>query len=89
MNKDSSLKNIYYFIPVLLLTAAAGIAPFIEAFQTSFFHDIYGQKTFAGLENYFFLRQDSGFRLSVNITALWSVGSALLSVFTGFISLHQ
>ncbi len=85
MNKNSLLKNIYYFIPVLLLTAAAGIAPFIEAFQTSFYHDIYGQKTFAGLENYFFLRQDSGFRLSVNITALWSIGSALLSVFTGFI----
>ena len=85
MNKDRSLKNISYIIPALLLVAAAGIAPLIEAFQTSFFHDIYGQKTFAGLENYFFLREDGGFRLSLNITALWSAGSAVLSIFIGFI----
>ncbi len=76
--------QVYFIIPVLLVTAAAGISPFIEALTTSFFSDIYGNRTFTGLENFRYLRNDAGFGYSLNITTFWAVSATVLSLFAGF-----
>lgn len=80
-----NVKNIF-IIPVLLVIAAAGISPFIEALSTSFFHDIYGTKTFAALDNFKYLLSDAGFKYSLNITSLWALTSTLLTLFIGFLT---
>ena len=84
MNNNFKVKA-YFIIPALLIIAAAGISPFFEAFSTSFFHDIYGQRTFAGLDNFQYLGADAGFKYSLNITAVWAVLSTIFSIFFGFI----
>ena len=75
----------YFIIPALLIVAAAGISPFFEALTTSFFNDIYGIRSFAGLDNFRYLRGDAGFGYSLNITTVWAISSTFLSLFTGFI----
>ena len=76
----------FFIIPVLLIIAAAGVSPFFEALTTSFFHDVYGDRTFAGLDNFKYLVSDSGFKYSLNITAVWAVTGTILSIFCGFIT---
>ena len=86
MNNRNDGAKWYFIIPVLLVIAGAGIAPFFEAVSTSFFHDIFGVRNFAGFDNYRYLSSDSGFRYSLNITALWAAASTLLGLFFGFIT---
>ena len=85
MSKHSLNIKIYFIVPALLIIAVAGISPFFEALSTSFFHDVYGVRTFAGLDNFRYLSEDSGFSYSLNITAVWAVSSTLLSLFFSFI----
>ena len=85
MNRRNFKVNWYFIIPALLIIAAAGISPFIEALTTSLFHDVYGTRTFAGLDNFKYLSSDSGFGYSLNITAVWALLSCVLSIFFGFI----
>ena len=85
MSKQHLNIKFYFIIPALLVLAAAGISPFFEALSTSFFHDIYGVRTFAGLDNFRYLGEDSGFSYSLNITAVWAVSSTLLSLFFSFV----
>lgn len=86
MNKLSFKINWYFIIPALLIIAVAGISPFFEALTTSFFHDVYGSRSFAGLDNFRYLSSDAGFGYSLNITAVWALLSCVLSIFFGFIT---
>ncbi|MBI9106133.1 MAG: ABC transporter permease subunit [Spirochaetales bacterium] len=85
MNRKYFKINWYFIIPALLIIAAAGISPFFEALTTSLFHDVYGNRTFAGFDNFKYLGSDSGFGFSLNITALWALLSSAGSIFFGFI----
>ena len=86
MSRNHFNVKLLFIIPALLIITAAGISPFFEAFATSFFHDIFGVRTFAGLDNFKYLLSDSGFRYSLNITALWAVLSTILTLAFGFIT---
>ncbi|MBI9103570.1 MAG: ABC transporter permease subunit [Spirochaetales bacterium] len=72
-------------IPILLLILLIGIAPFITAFGDSFFHDYYGERSFAGLENFRFILGDTAFTYSLNITVIWALLNVVLSLFFGFL----
>ncbi|MDC7228074.1 MAG: ABC transporter permease subunit [Spirochaetales bacterium] len=85
MSRTNFNVKIYFIIPALLVIAVAGISPFFEALSTSFFHDIYGIRSFAGLDNFRYLGDDAGFSYSLNITAVWAVSSTLLSLLFSFI----
>lgn len=71
-------------VPVLLVLLCIGLSPFLFALLTSFSHDIYGERSFAGLDNYLYLTSDRGFRYSLSITAAWSIVTTLLSLTIAF-----
>ena len=71
-------------VPVILVLIFIGLSPFLFALVTSFSHDIYGERSFAGLENYIYLTSDKGFRYSLSITAAWSIITTLLSLTIAF-----
>lgn len=71
-------------VPVVFLLLVIGLSPFLFAFITSFTHDIYGERSFAGLDNYIFLTTDKGFRYSLSITAAWSIITTLLTLSIAF-----
>lgn len=72
-------------LPLIILVLFIGLAPFGNAVYTSFFHDVYGQREYAGLDNFRFLLSDPAFLYSLNITILWAVTSTLLSLTLGFL----
>ena len=67
-------------LPAALIVAAAGVAPFAEAVVTSFFHDIYGQRSPAGFDNYRYLLSDRGFSYSLRISLVWALGNTVLGL---------
>jgi ABC-type glycerol-3-phosphate transport system permease component len=60
-----------------------GAAPLASALYNSFFHDLFGRRSFAGLANYLRLFSDAGFFYSLRITVVWGVLNAGLSLFLG------
>jgi multiple sugar transport system permease protein len=70
---------------MILLIVFIGVSPFGNALLGSFYHDVYGDRSFAGLENYRLLFNDRGFGYSLNITVLWAVLNAVLSLAAGFV----
>jgi len=76
--KNTAIVNI---IPLLLLLLLVGIAPFINAFYNSFFHDYYGIRSPAGISNLSYITGDKGFFLSLRITVLWALLNTLFSLF--------
>ena len=72
-------------VPLLLLILLVGIAPVGNAFLNAFFHDFYGERSFAGLDNFKVILGDRGFSSSLSITILWASLNTLLSIFLGFI----
>ncbi len=72
-------------IPLFLLVLAAGLLPFAAAGYGSVFHDIWGLRSWAGLENFRALVEDRAFLLSLGISLLWAFLSAGLSVGIGFV----
>jgi multiple sugar transport system permease protein len=72
-------------IPILLLVLLIGMAPFLTALFDSFFHDYYGDRSFAGLENFRYILKDRAFPYSLNITVLWALINVLLSLTFGFL----
>jgi len=72
-------------LPVFVLIAVVGVLPFATAARDSFFHDVWGARSFAGLENYRDLVEDRAFFLSFAISTLWAVLSALFSTTLGCI----
>ena len=72
-------------LPVLFLILLVGIAPFIEALRNSVFHDFYGERSFAALDNFRFILGDKAFSYSLNITVLWAFLNVILSLIFGFL----
>lgn len=72
-------------LPVLFLIILIGLAPFLTAFYDSFFHDYYGDRSFAGLDNFRFILGDAAFPYSLNITVIWALVNVLLSLILGFL----
>lgn len=73
------------FIPFAGIVLFIGISPFGSALLNSFFIDIYGQRSFAGISHYREILADRGFSLSLNITILWSLANTVLSLGIGFL----
>lgn len=71
-------------VPLLFLIFLIGLAPFVSAFIDSFFHDYYGDRSFAGLDNFAFILGDSAFPYSLNITVLWALLNVCFGLFLGF-----
>jgi len=71
--------------PAIALIALIGVSPFLGALWNSFFQGLWEDRTFVGLGNYRYITGDRGFAFSLNITVLWSVLSALLSIAIGFL----
>lgn len=72
-------------IPILTLVLLIGLAPFLTALIDSFFHDYYGDRSFAGLENFRYILKDKAFPYSLNITVLWALTNVVLSLISGFL----
>ncbi|MDX9827971.1 MAG: ABC transporter permease subunit [Spirochaetia bacterium] len=72
-------------IPLFLLVLTAGLLPFAAAGYESVFHDSWGVRSWAGLENFRALVEDRAFALSLGISLLWAFLSAGISVGIGFI----
>ena len=72
-------------IPLFILVLAAGLLPFAAAGWESLFHDSWGARSWAGLENFRILVEDRAFVLSLGISLLWAFLSAGISVGIGFV----
>ena len=78
-------RNLAPMLPVALLIVLIGLSPFLSALWNSFFHDVYGERSFAGLENFRYITRDDGFRFSLNITVAWATLSAAFTLALGFL----
>ncbi len=76
-------------LPLLAVAALIGVAPFFAALQGSFLHDLYGEISPAGLENYRFILSDKAFGYSLNITVLWAFAQTLLTLFIGSVLAYR
>ncbi len=72
--------NWWLLLPMAIVVAIAGVAPFGEAVVSSFFHDIFGIRSPAGLDNYRYLLSDKGFSYSMNISFLWSALNTIMGL---------
>jgi len=72
-------------LPVIFLILLIGLAPFLTAFYDSFFHDYYGDRSFAGLDNFKYILEDAAFPYSLNITVIWALLNVILSLILGFL----
>jgi multiple sugar transport system permease protein len=77
--------DLLKFLPVVLILILVGIAPIGNALYNSFFHDYYGERSFAGLDNFKVLTEDEGFSYSLKITVLWSLLNCILGLIFGFL----
>lgn len=76
MRGDDRLK----LLPLFVLIALIGVSPFFGALYNSFFHDYFGDRSFAALENYFFIFSDRAFIYSLRITMLWALCNTFFSI---------
>ncbi|QEN08944.1 ABC transporter permease subunit [Oceanispirochaeta crateris] len=84
-DKRLPLQSQLLVLPILLLILLIGIAPFTGAFRDSFYHDNYGEQSFAGLENYKIILGDAAFPYSLNITVLWAFLNVSLCIVFSFL----
>ncbi len=77
-------RSAWGLVPLALLFAVVGALPFFSALKDSFFHDFFGERSFAGFDNYSYILGDRAFAMSAGITLAWSVASTLLSVVLGY-----
>ena len=71
-------------LPLALLVLVVGVLPFFAALRDSLYHDLYGERSFAGLANYRFLLGDQALRLSLGITLAWAAAEAVLATAIGY-----
>lgn len=76
-------------LPLLAVAALIGVAPFLAALRGSFLHDVYGDISPAGLENYRFILADRAFGFSLAITVLWAFLQTLLTLSIGFVLAYR
>lgn len=84
MNLQSRFRSLP-ILPIIFLIVLIGLSPFIMAIWDSFFHDYYGERSFAGLDNFKFILGDAAFPYSLNITVLWAFLNVILSLPLGFL----
>ncbi|WP_158546776.1 ABC transporter permease subunit [Oceanispirochaeta sp. M1] len=85
IKKETALENRLLILPILFLIILIGAAPFATALKDSFFHDNYGERSFAGLENFRTILGDAAFPFSLNITVIWAFLNVSLSLFFSFL----
>ena len=79
--KKSHLKNYLYLLPAVVLTTVFFITSIVYTIYLSFHSwDGFSPMEFVGLDNYFYLFQDSNFRISVMNTIIWVVCSLVISL---------
>ncbi len=71
-------------LPLAFLFAVAGVVPLASAIGDSFFHDIYGERGFAGLENYRILFSDPGLARSALLSCGWALLQTLIVTTLGY-----
>ena len=71
-------------VPLLAIVLLVGALPYLAALRDSFAHDIYGERSPAGLENYRFLFQDRALLLSATVTLAWAFLEAALATALGW-----
>lgn len=71
-------------VPLLAIVLLVGALPYLTALRDSFVHDIYGERSPAGLENYRFLFQDRALLLSATVTFAWAFLEAALATALGW-----
>jgi multiple sugar transport system permease protein len=81
----SSRLYLLFLIPLFILVLSAGLLPFAAAGWESLFHDSWGARSWAGLENFRALVEDRAFALSFGISLFWAFLSAGISVGIGFV----
>ena len=84
MRSESSSSSLLA-LPLLLLLLIAGLGPIGSAIYNGFFHDFYGERSFAGFANYASILRDEGFAFSGRITVGWAVLSTALSLGVGLL----
>jgi ABC-type glycerol-3-phosphate transport system permease component len=77
---------IRFLIPLLGIVILMSFFPLAVSLKDSFFHDIYGEKSFAGFDNYRYLFSDSGFWYSLGITVIWAVACTILVLLGGLVA---
>lgn len=71
-------------VPLLAVVLLVGALPYVAALRDSFVHDVYGDRSPAGLENYRFLFQDRALLLSAIVTMTWAFLEAALATALGW-----
>lgn len=71
-------------VPLLAIVLLVGALPYLAALRDSFVHDIYGERSPAGLANYRFLFQDQALLLSATVTLAWAFLEAALATALGW-----
>jgi ABC-type sugar transport system permease subunit len=71
-------------VPLLAIVLLVGALPYLAALRDSFVHDIYGERSPAGLANYRFLFQDRALLLSATVTLAWAFFEAALATALGW-----
>jgi ABC-type glycerol-3-phosphate transport system permease component len=72
------------FLPLAVLLAAAGVLPLFSALGESFFHDVYGERSPAGLENYRILFSDASLGRSALLSCCWALLQTLVVTASGY-----
>lgn len=72
-------------LPLLLVVVLVGVGPVIGAGFNAFYHDTYGERSWAGLENFQALLSDQGFVASLRIGVAWALAASTLGIAAGFV----
>jgi len=76
---------VLQLLPLLLVVVAVGVGPVLSAGYNAFFHDVYGERSWAGLENFQALLGDAGFAASLRISVAWALAASTLGIAAGFL----
>ncbi len=79
------MAEVLQLLPLLLIVAFVGVGPVASAGYNAFFHDVYGERSWAGLDNFRALLSDRGFLASLRISVAWAIAASTLAVAAGFL----
>lgn len=79
------MAEAWKLLPLALIVAAVGVGPVLSAAGNAFYHDVYGERSWAGLDNFRVLLADGGFWASLRISVAWALAASALGVVAGFL----